>query len=360
MQKRNNKQKGGAKRKPGAQRSDNSGAPPARPTEVPRFDVEDPAAYQYLEENGYVVIKDVLTPDEIEKGRGLAWDFMEGRPDSAIKRNDPATWTDESGWPDKYGKGIIVEDAAGHSEFLWFVRGVPNVQRVYQRVWDTENLITSYDGFCMFRPAEYNDKWLTATGWYHIDQNGITKPSKTCVQGFVNFYDAGPTDGGLVVVPKSPTIFNSLFKNPAYAKSGDFVRMQNAVWSYEAAALSPIKVCAKAGDMVLWDSRTIHCNTPPTTFRPIPADGSVLPLRRLVAYVCMTPASRLTPELIYQRQNAYEFGHTSTHWPEECNVAGRTNHSKRAYKKVPLSASQRALIPLYDEETENADNHQGH
>eukprot|EP01087_Luapelamoeba_hula_P024690 TRINITY_DN9496_c1_g1_i1.p1 TRINITY_DN9496_c1_g1~~TRINITY_DN9496_c1_g1_i1.p1 ORF type:complete len:316 (-),score=43.19 TRINITY_DN9496_c1_g1_i1:1092-2006(-) len=246
-------------------RRDNVGHPVPIPTAVPRFASDDPAAYlEYLDANGYVVIADVLSPDQLHTGRSLAWDFIESRPQNKAQRNDPLTWTDELGWPDPYGNGIIVGDGAGHCEFQWFVRGVPAVQQVYKNIWNTEELITSFDGFCMFRPAEYNESWRTGTGWYHIDQNGNTKPDKMCVQGFVNFYDAGLTDGGLCVVPKSPTIFKTLFEDPDYVKMGDFVRMKESVWTKEAAELRPIKVCAKAGDMVLWDSRTIHCNAAPT------------------------------------------------------------------------------------------------
>jgi hypothetical protein len=49
------------------------------------------------------------------------------------------------------------------------------------------------------------------------------------------------------------------------------------------------------GDLILWDSRTIHCNGPalhPPSTAPagidVPASGELL---RLAGYVCFTPAS---------------------------------------------------------------------
>jgi hypothetical protein len=30
----------------------------------------------------------------------------------------------------------------------------------------------------------------------------------------------------------------------------------------DSAGLGPVKICTRAGDLVLWDSRTIHCNAP--------------------------------------------------------------------------------------------------
>jgi len=287
---------------------------------------------------------------QVEEGRSLAWDFIEGLPLSRIKRDDPTTWDDK--WPDPYGNGIVVHDAVGHSEFMWFNRGLRTVQTIYSTIWNDSNLATGFDGFCMHRPFEYNDKWRTQTGWYHLDQNGAHKPDRICVQGFVNYYDAGEKDGGLVVVPGSHKIFTDIFKNrPELTACGDFIRLNkfgpDSPWQNEIAEadLGPIKVCAKAGDMVLWDSRMIHCNSPATTARVLPEDGSILPLRRLVAYVCMTPASRLTPTAIAKRHEAYFKGHTSSHWPEEISTAGRTNKNKQ-YKPPVLSENQRALIPL--------------
>jgi hypothetical protein len=105
-----------------------------------------------------------------------------------------------------------------------------------------------------------------------------------------------------------------------------------------------------AGDMVLWDSRVIHCNAPPTTARPLPKDGSLLPPRRLVAYVCMTPSSRLTPDIIGKRQEAFRRGHTSSHWPEEAMISGRANASAWRYKPPKLPAHVRKLVPLYEDD----------
>jgi len=327
-----------------------SAAPEAIAFAPPSFEVDDEAGYKYLEEHGYVVFKNVLTPTEVEKGRSLAWDFLENMKGSSINRNDPNTW--DKGWPDPFGKGIIVSEAVGQSEFLWHVRGVEKVQKIYKTVWATNEVITSYDGFCMHRPFEYNSNWLTKTGWYHLDQNVHTKPNKICVQGLVNFYDAGDSDGGLVVVPDSIHIFNDIFKNrPGIAKIGDFVRLDKnnntGIWKNEVQhkGLKPIKICAKAGDMLLWDSRTIHCNSPATTPRPLPTDGTILSPRRLVAYVCMTPTNRISPQLKAKRLEAYKIGHTTSHWPEDCNISGRRN-TVGGYTPVSLNDSQKQLIPM--------------
>jgi len=212
-------------------------------------------------------------------------------------------------------------------------------------------VISSFDGFCFHRPYEYNAAWKTKTNWYHLDQNAHFKPTKLCVQGFLNFYPSDMDDGGLVVIPKSHTIFNQIFKDrPHLKKRDDFIVLvtDQKLWHKDLpeAGLAPIKICCASGDFVLWDSRTIHSNAPAVTLRPFPADGSILPPRRLVTYVCMTPNSRLTPEIREKRVKCYEQGLTSTHWPEECNVPSSRKNQGNGYKPVDLTPEQKALIPL--------------
>eukprot|EP01125_Pyxidicula_operculata_P020424 TRINITY_DN753_c0_g1_i2.p1 TRINITY_DN753_c0_g1~~TRINITY_DN753_c0_g1_i2.p1 ORF type:complete len:331 (+),score=76.77 TRINITY_DN753_c0_g1_i2:30-1022(+) len=321
--------------------------PQSIPTVVPRFEIDDPKGLEYLEENGYVVFSNVATHEEVEKGKSLAWDYLENLV-PGVKRDDWRSW-DNKAWPDPYGKGIIAGDAVGHSEFMWFVRSIPNVQKIFSNIWKTDELITSFDGFCLQRPWEYNEGWRTATGWFHLDQNAFIKPGKECVQGFLNFHPAGVEDGGLCVVPKSHTIFNDIFKSrPNLEKRGHFILLKEdkALWNHElpAANLHPIKICCEPGDFVLWDSRVIHCNAPASTARKVSPDET-LPPRRLVAYVCMTPATRLTHIVRKNRIQAYKTGQTTSHWPEDCTTnASRTN--TRPYKPIALSDQQKKLIPL--------------
>jgi len=315
--------------------------------EGPRFEVSDPQGYVYLEENGYAVFKNVANEAERETGINLAWDFLENLG-VGISRNSVESW-DTPQWPDPYRKGIVASEGVGQCELLWFVRSIPKVQQIFATIWGTPDLITSFDGFCFHRPYEYNESWKTSSNWYHLDQNGHHKPGKLCIQGFLNFYPAGPEDGGLTIIPKSHTIFNKIFKDRPYlSKRDDFIVLtnDNKLWQKDlkSARLSPIKICCQPGDFVLWDSRIIHANSPATTKRPFPQTG-VLEPRRLVTYVCMTPRERLTPEVEEKRVECYLKGHTTSHWPEEANVPGKRRDGGRNYSPVPLTAEQKKINP---------------
>jgi len=298
-----------------------------------------------------VVFKEVANEAEIELGKNLAWDFIEGLG-VGISRHDEKTWN--TNWPDPFSNGIVASDAVGHCKLLWMVRGIPNVKKIYSKIWKTNDLITSFDGFCFHRPYEYNKTWKTKSNWYHLDQNGWHKPSKLCVQGFLNFFPGGPDDGGLVVVPKSHSLFNDIFKDrPNLKKHSDFIVLSHdkKLWEHDLpnTGLYPIKVCCEPGDFVLWDSRTIHTNSSANTLRPFPKEGLLSP-RRLVTYVCMTPASRLTEETRQKRIQCYEMGMTTTHWPEEANLPGlRKNREGLKFLPPELTPEQKKLIPINNE-----------
>jgi hypothetical protein len=62
------------------------------------------------------------------------------------------------------------------------------------------------------------------------------------------------------------------------------------------------------GDLFLWDDRTLHCNAP--GYGPAPATTDLL---RACCYVCMTPKSNATPEIIAGRRRAVELGWGTGH-----------------------------------------------
>jgi hypothetical protein len=70
-----------------------------RYTYVERFEAGSLEANAFLEANGFLVIKSVLSPHECSEGLSLAWDFLEGLG-SGIRRDDVRTWTDEHWYPE--------------------------------------------------------------------------------------------------------------------------------------------------------------------------------------------------------------------------------------------------------------------
>jgi len=314
-----------------------------KPFTPPRFEVDDPAALEYLEENGYVVFKNIATDAETQTGIEIFWNHLEKESEGAISRYDPVSW---KFWPGRHiNSGVVTDMGIGQSAFLWHARGIPKVAEIFARIWHTDELLTSFDGCGTLRPPELHKKYITRAGWYHIDQNGYNKKGRICVQGLLNFFPSGDLDGGLVVVPGSHKIFEKLFKKYDNMGNSDYVKMDRDIpelWR----EYHPIKVNLSPGDFACWDSRTVHCNHPaysqPEIYKPEAGK-----LRRLVAYVCMTPTKFATQldELKAKRLEAVSQGITSTHWPHEFYASAAPYESKTfKTSDLPLSDAQVSLI----------------
>lgn len=72
-----------------------------------------------------------------------------------------------------------------------------------------------------------------------------------------------------------------------------------------------VQVRAKAGDMILWDSRTLHCGRPGTREMKDKDWGR---LSRLALCVSMMPNERVSTETLKARLHAHYNCTTLTHW----------------------------------------------
>lgn len=299
------------------------------PFAPPKFDSNDPYISTFFKENGYVVIKQVANAEERDTAVGLFWDLCENQQPK-LDRNDSSTWNTDH-WVASASHGIMSGYGIGQSAFLWYARLLPKVKESFSLIWQTDDLLVSYDGCGVFRPPERDPLWRTHGAWYHIDQNLYNRPGLHAIQGLVNFFPSGPYDGGFVVTPKSHLMTEDAFsKIPDLCskKSSDYFRTpadlqfwvdaRNAITKRDETNrfdLLPVKLVLDAGDMVLWDSRTIHCSHPTVKDDP----SSKNRLKRLASYICMTPASSAKDleTLAKYRVLAFQKGITTTHWPHE-------------------------------------------
>jgi len=293
---------------------------PLTPIHPTKFSCDDPEATQFLHEHGYVVFKDVASPKEIEELIELFWSHLAIESEGRIKRHDMSTWQNYA-WQGYVKAGINASHGFSHSKFQWQARALPTIRKLFETIWQNDDLLVSFDACGAFRPPEYDERWKTQRGWFHVDQNGYVKQGKHAVQGLLNLLPNSPEDGGLVVIPKSVHLFETIFKKhkslceyfgPDYAElNGNHIK---ELWESE---LKPVKICLEPGDFACWDSRTVHCNHP----------AQVLPLRegpylrRLVSYICMTPSNsvseKILEKLVANRVSMFEQGCGGSHWPHE-------------------------------------------
>jgi hypothetical protein len=291
-----------------------------------RFDLETEEnrkqMVEHLDKYGYAVIASVVPQDEIPKAKSLFWEYMEER--TSVKRDDVRTWRGGGWLPDEV-YGLMSHGQFNQSPYMWKLRMQSKVKLAFQTVWDNnDDLLVSFDGGNAFRPWKYDATWLTEGGWWHVDQGLAKKGQKVCVQGLVNLYDATAESGGLCVIPGSHKMHDVLCERiPGIERMEDFCKIpkDDEVLLKSADA---IMVGCKAGDMIIWDSRTIHCNSPALTevVEEQKADLSEWDLIRMVGYICMTPASMADTKTIQRRLEVFTRSGSTNHWPHECHILG--------------------------------------
>ncbi len=218
--------------------------------------------------------------------------------------------------------GVINTYGMGQSAFMWSIRSNRQVKRVYERLWNRSDLLVSFEGCGIFRDWSYDETWKTENGWNHVDQNPNSKPNRCCVQGFVSLTDQNESTGGLIVYPKSHLRFSELQGLGNNSRDFVFIPSTHSIFD-EGHAVGKLIHC-NAGDLVLWDSRSIHCNSPATV--PKQRNGNV-DLLRIVAYVSMSPTSLVSKrytldEFRLERERMVQNNCTLTHWSTEL-VLGR-------------------------------------
>jgi len=236
-------------------------------------------------------------------------------------------------------------------EASWFLRGLKNVRETFGKIYDTNELITSMDTFIMWRPWKENpsakEDWEPSVERLHCDQNPVRKRGFHCVQGMIPLLPVTEESGGLQVVPDTNTdeVQEYLRDNYPGTKSGlfDWCELRHNDKYIGTGKF----LLANPGDLILWDSRTIHGGHVGTGKEK---DNNTNPeLTRLSLTVCMSPLSKATPQVLEKRRLAFKNGWTLTHWPYEFNrhTMGNTNGSNiknKTYVPPVLNEEQLKLV----------------
>ena len=327
---------------------------------TPRFGANSPtelrAGVNFLRRHGYAVFKNVGTPQQVDTGVDLMWDYLEALG-VGIQRSAPSTW--DSIPTNEYG--ILLQFGIGQSDAMWHIRSLANVHKIFSAVWGTEELIVDFGGAVIFRPLVPNctaQRWRTAESWFHVDQNAKSRPGMQTIQGAFMLSNQTPDTGGLIIIPESWKHHEGLVHRATkyWGVNDDNNHFLLVPPGDKVLAVRPRFVAAEEGDLVLWDSRTVHCNTAGTSVlteskeveeeeevvvvtsgsisttadwqsmaAPATHHGSrcnastafanITRLKRLAALVSMAPRSMATEQVLVQRRQAVRHGQTTTHWP---------------------------------------------
>lgn len=327
---------------------------------------------------GIAIYENVLSPEECESTLSKTWDFFEELY-PIIERNDPDTWKYIHDLKPLHGM-LFQHWGIGHAQYVWDVRNNPKIILIFQVIWDciikakypgrqenTQDLKVSFDGASFGVPPENTNRGWHTKDWFHIDQRFIPFSSSVelekdtvfsnmqCIQSWVTTEDVGPEDGTLSVLEgsnilhtkigpllydvASPKIKDKLYKDDWYKFSTDELNTY-----YRECPR--VDVQCKAGSMVFWDSRTVHCGRGPIRKRKEKKFRNVI-------YLCYMPSFMVSDKIQAKRRKAYENLRTTSHWPNKAKLFPKmpriygTDSLKpelKFYKKiVPVIADEKLI-----------------
>ena len=257
--------------------------------------------FESLNENGYCIIPNMLNPDEIFKAKELFYEWYNSLENIDFIHNKLNP------------HNIFKFHEVGHQEFAWYLRTRPQIIKTFADLYktDMDNLVTSFDGSCYYKP---NTK-LSNGLWTHTDISPKLSKEIKCYQGFVSLSDN--ISNSLQVYEGSHNMHENYFRSKN--QENDKKNWHKIDKSYLDNMEDKRKILEiPAGSLVLWDSRTFHQNIIKNKDE-----------ERLVQYICMMPKDNIknTPSIQKKRLKYLIDRRTTSHWcyPIKVNsLQGRT------------------------------------
>lgn len=321
--------------------------------------------YEHQIKYGYSVIKSIFSEELCKYAIDELWQFLQTR-NTGIKRDQPSTWISIN-WPSSI-HGIQQHHRVGYLPIVWDIRVA--IREVFSEIWnvDVSNLISSLDGINIARPPEltrchYSDETFDQVysktlkerkdkvtiilnnycipdisniiieyiydpfesqiggftpnkHFLHTDQSFLTK-GLAAIQSVFILDDCTADDSTLLVLESSHKyheefyeVFKSDIKNPRenWFKLDDV----HVKW-YINKGCKFTRVAAPKGSLLLFDSRTIHCNIGSRK-------GREKSKFRYGVYLCMCPREWASEAILRKRIKAFEEQRMTSHWPQFCKL----------------------------------------
>ena len=260
-------------------------------------------AKESLRINGYAVIENVLTADEVATAKQYFQDWLENTPELKEKHAKI------------HPHGIFKFAEVGHQRHAWYIKTLDQVQAPFKAIWSCDELTTGFDGSCWMK-SDCNKR---DTIWTHTDQAPDTK-GLACVQGFVAL--TSNKERTLVVYEGSHLLHEAYMLEKEITGKKNWLLIDKDYLARIADKKRALVV--PAGSLVLWDSRTFHQNQYGTSAAGTSTAGTSAGEERIVQYVSFLPKKHPQNTAAQQKKRLkyYNERRTTSHWAYPLNVNG--------------------------------------
>ena len=253
----------------------------------------------YLQENGFVVIKNAMKKEDCENYKKKLWKVLKALGNADL--NDIANRKWGKNYPTSLHGGMFN---IGHTRTQWKIRN--STKYIYEDLWDSKDLITSFDKFTyMVKERSYQKNPLSK--WIHMDQSIHNKEQSyqglLCLSDNMNF-----KSGGNICIPKSHLQIKEIVEKDGNYTKQDWIKLTDEFKDLYVDEENILKVQTKTGDFILWDSRIVHANT-------APINKGDERYERVCVYVCMRKRSDANKRTINRRKKAFDELRSTTHNP---------------------------------------------
>lgn len=236
---------------------------------------------EVLNDHGYVIIPDVLTPQESEMFRNQIWQGITDITCGNFRISDKTTWSAYQNIAPL--NEALLQRYVGHLQPVWDIRQHETVCKTFGTVWDTnpEDLLVSFD---------------------RVNLSLSTSPPAQC-QCQSQFQDSTPR----------------------------MHCIQGMLYLYDVSTL--ISTTIQEGSLLLWDS-SVHPNGFESTVKTPSTTTTTTDYIGMSVNICMTPRSLCTPDNIKKRIKAFENLRLWTHKSMYMNTKTPALHG--AYPGIAL------------------------
>ncbi|MGI4826733.1 MAG: phytanoyl-CoA dioxygenase family protein [Janthinobacterium lividum] len=235
--------------------------------------------FDHWQTYGFVVVKQAVPAENVEKLKKLLWEFQEMDP------NDTSTWNAAQlrnhAMKELNNSGMV--EIYNH-QALWDNRQEQRVYNAFVDIWDDENLWVTIDRANLNTP---NRSSRAFGGFIHTDVDTTLVPLPVNVQGVLSLVDVDGETGGFQCVPELFRTFEDWKKRQPEGRDGFAPNV-------EGFEVYPVPM--KAGDLMIFNSLLAH------GIRPNTSENKV----RMAQYISMTPAASENEDLRGRRVQSWQ------------------------------------------------------